>query len=109
MSVRSECLKLILIAPAAYIGPAMSTLVAESRVLAAGVTQMIRLTGRVGVAGRSPGQSSGVPRWFARPAPRVRGRFVAGLLGEIAVYPSVVTVRSARDPGWLEVWVDRPR
>ena len=103
-------LNLILIPRLGIIGAAISTLVSETLVLMAGITQMIHVTGHLEVrwrAIRQAGATAGVAGSVALLLRHEAG-FVAAALGAIVVYAAVIAFRTARDPRWLNAWLENP-
>ena len=100
-------LNLILIPRIGIVGAAISTMVSESLVLGAGITQMMHVTGRLEVRWRSIRQAAATACAAGLVALLLRHEagFVPGGLGAIAVYAAVIAFRTARDPRWLNGWL----
>jgi O-antigen/teichoic acid export membrane protein len=100
-------LNLVLIPRLGIVGAAISTLVSETLVLLAGITQMMHVTGHIEVrwrAIRQAGATAAVAGSLALLLRQEAG-FVAGVLGATVVYAAVIAFRTARNPGWLNAWL----
>jgi O-antigen/teichoic acid export membrane protein len=101
-------LNLILIPLVGITGAAISTVVSECLVLAAGISQMLAVTGSIEVRWRPIGEAAVTAGLAAVVAVLVRHEtgFLSGALGAIAVYVVVIAVRTVRDPRWLKKWLE---
>lgn len=100
-------LNLILIPLIGIVGAAISTLVAESLVLIAGITQMRHVIGPPQVRWRAIGEAAATALVAGSIALLLRHEagFVAAAIGAILVYAVVIAFRTVRDPGWLNAWL----
>jgi O-antigen/teichoic acid export membrane protein len=100
-------LNIVLIPLLGIVGAAISTMVSESVVLIAGVTQMLHITGRIEVCWRAIGEAAATAATAAAFALLMRREagVVAGVLGVIAVYGLVIGARTLHDRRWLNAWL----
>ncbi|HWY17136.1 MAG TPA: oligosaccharide flippase family protein [Solirubrobacteraceae bacterium] len=100
-------LNLLLIPLLGIVGAALSTIVAESVVLIAGVVQILHVTGRFEVRWRAIGEAAATGAIAAACALLIRLEVgvAAGALSVIAIYVSAVAMRTMRNPHWLGAWL----
>jgi O-antigen/teichoic acid export membrane protein len=100
-------LNLALIPVIGIVGASVSTLVAESMVLAAGLRQLAPVIGRLQVRRRAVAESAAIAAVAALAAALLRHEagFATAALGTVLVYGGVIAARTMRNPRWLGAWL----
>jgi O-antigen/teichoic acid export membrane protein len=100
-------LNLLLIPMIGIIGASVSTIVAESMVLLAGIGQIMPIIGRLEVRWRAIGEATALACAAGLTALLIRhdAGFLIGACSAVAVYVSVIVVRTMRDPRWVSGWL----
>ena len=104
-------LNLVLIPTIGIIGASVSTIVAESMVLLAGVGQIMPIIGRFEVRWRAIGEAAAIACVAGLTALLIRhdAGFLVSACCAVAVYASAIVVRTARDPSWFSGWLGDTR
>lgn len=100
-------LNLVLIPSFGIVGSAVSTIVSESIVLVAGLTQIMHVTGPLQVRWQAIGESAVTACLAGSIALIIRSEagFIPAAISVLGVYAAVIAFRTIRDPQWFNTWL----